>query len=173
MLLVLAVVAALLYLQFGSPPESVQRKVDELRARTDPATAGQAPSAPTQDRILSCTADDGSTFYTNAASCSQADLRNRVTMLPADPQPADQGIGQNCLDPEAFHQFLPACAQSFREALELEQKIARAADPLQSPQAEEYCDLISQGASAGCPATSQVFWYLRICQPLLEQRQSR
>ena len=71
---------------------------------------------------------------------------------------------------EVAHQFLPACQQQFREALEVERFLARAPDPLQSRRAQEYCDLIAQGVSNGCMATSETFCYLHVCQQLVEQR---
>lgn len=187
MLLIVLVVSGLfLALQYHADPGSLTGIVDALRAigdasenetgdsepGDDATIAGESPPAASRERILECRAKDGSTFYTNAARCEDADLDNRLTEVPAIEPAADPAIGRNCLDPEVYQQFLPACAEPFRAALELESRLAETANPLDSPYAMEYCDLIAQGAHAGCPASSATFCYLRVCQQLAERASS-
>jgi hypothetical protein len=162
--LVLGVSALFLALHFRADPGSLAQMREALVEAVQPAQQAVLGGAPPADRILECTAPDGSTFYTNARSCDAADLDQRVTELPSDPPEADAGIGQGCLDPAAPHQFLPRCAEAFRGALALEAELAAAADPSRAPEAEEYCALVAQGVQAGCPADSALFCFLRICQ---------
>jgi hypothetical protein len=120
--------------------------------------------------ILSCTAPDGSTFYTNALSCAEADLDNRVNVIPAS-KPAEQATQRVCLGAQGedrVHPFLGVCNQPFNDALRLEPLLLKAPDPLQSIRAREYCDLITQGVQAGCMATSRQFCFLDLCQQLRE-----
>lgn len=149
---------------------------DTASEATSAVPGPEAPQRPERggergDRILSCTGPDGRVFYTNAATCEAADLDNRVNVLPAREDVAAAPAGR-CLSEqgEVAHQFLPACQQQFREALEVERFLARAPDPVESRRAQEYCDLIAQGVSNGCLATSEIFCYLHVCQQLVERR---
>jgi hypothetical protein len=180
---IVLIVGLFWYLNFGRAPGSFDTFLDEVASSfetgdaVEPGNSGEpgnrvpatATNATPSDRILTCTAPDGSTFYTNAARCEDADLRNRVTEIPSQRPKANPYIGQNCLDPNTPHQFRPVCAEPFRAALELEADLTASADPLNTPELDEYCDLIGQGVHAGCPANSAVFCYLALCQ----QRASR
>lgn len=143
-------------------------------------TPAERPGAPDTirapsrtDTILRCTAPDGSTFYTNATSCDAADLDNRVNVVPAPETGADGSRPGRCLSdqPESTYRFLPECREVFTEALKVERFLSRAPDPAKSRRAREYCDLIAQGVSSGCMATSELFCYLHVCQQLSEQGQ--
>ena len=177
LLIILVVSGLFLALHFWRSPESLQQMLDAARSLGESPSTTNPPAAspvevpaPARDRILTCTAADGSSFYTNAARCEDADLDNRLTEVPAHQPAAEPRYGQNCLDPKQPHHFLPVCAEPFRAALELEQELAKSEAPVDSPQATEYCELIAQGVQAGCPATSALFCYLRVCQELLEKR---
>ncbi|KAA9131468.1 hypothetical protein F3N42_09115 [Marinihelvus fidelis] len=156
-----------------NPPGMPSNPVD----RRSPAADAGADASGYSDRILQCTAADGSTFYTNASDCDAADTSNRVTVVPAHESGADASVGQNCVDSSregrASHRFLGACQEPFSEALELERYLALAEDPAASPRAESYCALIAQGVNAGCLATNAQFCFLRICQQRLENPAKR
>jgi hypothetical protein len=168
----------------GAPP-SQPSGMPGAPSGTDVRSPRPEARAPNRtDRILTCKAPDGSTFYTNARSCDEADLDNRVNVMPAE-QPGDEALSadarrQAALDEaraclarrlrgEREVRLLPVCNEPFRQALDLERFLARADDPVDSSRAGEYCDLIAQGVHAGCPATSEIFCYLRICQQRVER----
>jgi hypothetical protein len=135
-----------------------------------PAAAPAPEAARRSDRILSCEGKDGSVFYTNALTCAEADLENRVNVVPAPV--AARPAASECLGVASSGRaqlFLAQCQQPFNQALELEPALVRAQDPLRSPQAREYCALITEGVNAGCMATSATFCYLHLCQQLREQ----
>lgn len=149
---------------------------EQLQAEDGAASVPEpVPDQAAHDRILTCKAPDGTEFYTNAASCKGVDLENHVSVVDAyQPDTGDQKSGEErkCLSeqgPEAAgKQFLPMCREAYVNALKVEKFLREADDPLHSPRAREYCDFITQGAKAGCPATSQLFCYLDVCQQLLQ-----
>ena len=117
------------------------------------------------DTILSCEAVDGTVFYTNASRCDDADLENRINIIPAAP-PASP-VTRTCLgtqEEQRVHHFLASCQEPFMQAIGLERRIGQSDDPANSPRTREYCALITQGVQNGCIATSDVFCYLDLCQ---------
>jgi len=126
------------------------------------------------DTILTCEAENGRVFYTNATRCEDADLDNRVNVLPAfeTPRPVrDDCLGAQSETPRA-HQFLAVCQESFNEALTLEPRLLESADPAASRAGRRYCALITEGVQAGCMATSDQFCFLSICQEIRESEGS-
>ncbi len=123
-------------------------------------------------RILSCEADDGSPFYTNAASCEAADLNQRVTVVPASVSSDSKPDASRCLGAQPggarAQGFLGACFEPFNAALELEPALLQSAAPASTATARRYCDLITSGVQAGCLATSAQFCFLPMCQQLRE-----
>lgn len=164
LVLIVVISGLFLALHFHQSPDSLRTMVDALKGSDDTPGAVQTPAAARSDRIIECTAADGSTFHTNALRCEDADLDNRVTEIPARPAMVNPDAGRNCLDPATPHQFRPACAEPFRAAMNLEADLAAAPNALDAPELDEYCDLIAQGVHAGCPANSAVFCYLSLCQ---------
>ena len=174
LLLGIVVIGAVGYFLYA---DMLQRRMDDgpgidrtPRGSLEPAET--AVESGRTDQILTCKADDGSTFYTNATSCDAADLENRVNVVSS--RPADTGMGQNCLgtqEEKAVSMFHSDCQVEFNKALELERYLAAADDPASSRRAQEYCDLIAQGVANGCMATSQTFCYLQICQQRQESNQ--
>ena len=137
----------------------------------------ERPAAPAEPygssaRILSCEADDGTPFYTNAASCEAADLDQRVTVVPAQTSPDRKPDASRCLGAQPggvrAQGFLGACFEPFNAALELEPALLKSADPASTATAQRYCDLITRGVQAGCMATSAQFCFLSLCQQLRE-----
>lgn len=116
--------------------------------------------------ILTCSAEDGSVFYTNATRCELADLENRINVIPAD-QPIEQSA-RECLGAQPggprVHGFLAVCLEPFNKALELEPFLLESEDPVNSRAAKRYCAFITEGVQAGCMATSAQFCFLDICQ---------
>lgn len=135
-----------------------------------PTAAGEGNVSDTQaqqrrDQILTCRTNTGEVFYTNAISCEQADLENRVNVVPATG--SSQPLASDCLgiaSAGTTHHFLAACQEPFSEALRLEAHIIKASKPANSSRLPEYCDLIAEGVTAGCLATSQTFCFLPLCQ---------
>lgn len=129
--------------------------------------APQASRAPNRsDTILTCSAADGSVFYTNATRCEEADLANRVNVVPAD-EPVAQSRGE-CLGAQPggprVQGFLAVCMEPFNKALELEPFLLESDDPVNSRAGARCCALITEGVQAGCMATSDQFCFLDICQ---------
>lgn len=153
----------------GSDASSATRAPAAPSTISDTATTTPAPTR--SDTILTCEAVDGSIFYTNATRCEDADLDNRVNVLPAlEASPVAPG---DCLGAQPggprVQSFLAVCMEPFNEALELEPLLLESPDPARSRAARRYCDLITQGVQAGCMATSDQFCFLPVCQALREQ----
>lgn len=148
----------------GSPVSgSLMEGINEYRSTNAERSDGRS------DQILSCTDKDGNSFYTNALRCEDADLSNRVNVVPT--QSPGKPVAAQCLgiaSADRAHFFLPECQETFSQALDLETFISKASDPLQSSRLPEYCSLIAEGVGAGCMATTQTFCYLSYCQQLLE-----
>jgi len=158
----------------GAGAEGEEPAAQRQRSGGTPGAPETATDQAAHDHILTCKAPDGSVFYTNAATCEGVDLENHVSVVDAYQPGAGQASAgeRKCLSDEgpeaAGKQFLPMCREAYVKALKVEKFLRQADDPLRSPRAREYCDLITQGAKAGCPATSQLFCYLDVCQRLLQ-----
>jgi len=170
--LLVAAISYALLIDFRNARQGVEKPPAsrEAAATRAPEPVVEGDDSPERgDQILECTGADGGRFYTNASSCAEADLHNRVNVVPA--RPAARPAVEDCLGasgPERAHLFLPQCQEAFNEALKLERFLVKAEDPLQSPRAEQYCELITQGVNAGCMATSATFCYLYLCQQRLD-----
>ncbi len=130
-------------------------------------SSSPAPSSPGRsDTILTCQAEGGEVFYTNATRCDDADLENRVNVLPAFTPPAPER--SDCLGAQAsgarVQSFLAVCQEPFNQALELEPLLLDSPDPAVSRAARRYCALITEGVQAGCMATSDQFCFLHLCR---------
>lgn len=160
----------------ASVPEEEARAVTPEGIVPPAATPAGATHPPGNDRILRCTAPDGSTFYTNAARCEDVDLDDRLTVIDAWPpdttggEPAKRCLSDGDIDASLLR-FLPRCHQIYTEALKVEKFLSQATDPAASPRAAEYCDWISRGVQTGCMANSQLFCHLEVCQRLIERSQ--
>lgn len=142
---------------------------------TTPATPVTARDPNRSETILTCSAVDGTVFYTNANRCEDADLETRVTEVPAlQPLPLPQSrpecLGAQPGEPVA-HGFLAVCKEPFTKALELEPFLLESDDPVSSRAGKRYCAFITEGVQAGCMATSAQFCFLDICQAQREAEQ--
>jgi hypothetical protein len=174
-------VAGIGYLLLGELQESGQG-VTPAATPTPPPTAGAKPARTEDgtrtkgrsDTILTCTADDGQVYYTNATRCEDADLGNRVNVIETPSLPASKPEG--CLGAQPggprTQLFLPICQEPFNQALELEPFLLESDDPQSSRAARRYCAFITEGVQAGCMATSDQFCFLHLCQALREQEGS-
>lgn len=137
----------------------------DVSTAASPATSAPRPAG-RSDRILTCTAEDGRVYYTNATRCEDADLDNRVNVLPAEI--AVRPDRRDCLGAQpGGHRaqgFLAVCMEPFNEALTLEPLLLESPDPAASRAGRRYCELITQGVQAGCMATSDQFCFLALCQ---------
>lgn len=138
--------------------------------------AEQSDDTPGLDRILTCVTEDGTTFYTNAVSCEAADRTNQLSVVDAYVPAGERGPRrEECLSmsytrlEDARPLFLARCQAPFLDALKLERRLLDTEQPAASPLAAEYCALIAQGVTNGCPAHSRQFCLLRVCQTLLEK----
>lgn len=170
-----AVMYGLYALEGGRLPGLDDRQAPEEAPVQDAQPASNPADPSGSDVILTCTAEDGSTFYTNAPDCASAELNNQLSVVDAWTPSRPAARPPDCLSDqyrdvdEAATLFLPRCREPFIEALRLEKRLASAADPVDSPRAPEYCAAITRGVASGCPATSQQFCYLAVCQALIER----
>jgi hypothetical protein len=138
-----------------------------------PVAQQAVPDPNRSDTILTCTASDGQVFYTNATRCTEADLDNRLNVVPRTADaPALPASRRECLGAQPggprVQAFLAVCMEPFNEALKLEPFLLEAEDPATSRAGRRYCDFITQGVQAGCMATSAQFCFLDICQTMRE-----
>lgn len=150
------------------------------RVSPAPGSAMNAPANSVTSRdpgrsetILTCTAVDGTVFYTNASRCEDADLETRVSEVPALqplPQSRPTCLGAQSGGPVA-HGFLAVCKEPFNKALALEPFLLESDDPASSRAGQRYCAFITEGVQAGCMATSAQFCFLDICQAQREAEQ--
>jgi hypothetical protein len=170
-LLAVAAVGYFVYSNLAVNAPATARQVAEDESSPPPSVAQKAAPvtrAPNRsDTILTCSAADGTVFYTNATRCEQADLENRVNVMPAIDEPVAQS-SRDCLGAQPggprVHHFLAVCMEPFNEALELEPFLLESDDPVNSRVGRRYCGLITEGVQAGCMATSDQFCFLDICQ---------
>ncbi len=168
-LLAMLAVGGIGYLLYEDLTRGSAGDVPPTPGMTSPAPAAPAPvTPPRRDTILTCTAVDGTVFYTNASRCEEADLENRVNVLPAYEPPRPErrdclGAQEGGFRPQSF---LAACQEPFNQALELETLLLESDDPAASSTGRRYCAFIVEGVQAGCMATSDQFCFLHICQEL-------
>lgn len=185
-LLSVAAVAYFVYqnllVEGSAPPRSSAVEESSGMMSSMPENASSKPVAPVTVRdpnrsetILTCSAVDGTVFYTNATRCEDADLESRVSEVPAlEPVPLPQSRPV-CLGAQPggqiTHDFLPVCMEPFNKALELEPFLLESDDPVGSRAGKRYCAFITEGVQAGCMATSAQFCFLDICQAQREAEQ--
>lgn len=177
MLVALISVAAVAYFVYDSlqPGDSMPHKQAVDKPVPEPAanaaknsseTARKPRASNRSDQILTCTAIDGTVFYTNANRCEEADLESRISEVPAMeklPQSRPECLGAQA-GGSRVHGFLAVCMEPFNKALELERFLLESDDPVNSRAGERYCAFITEGVQAGCMATSDQFCFLDICQ---------
>lgn len=171
-LVAIALVAYLVYDNLLADPTGSDAKPSGQATSMAPEVS-DAPTAPEvavnpdrSETILTCSAENGTVFYTNATRCDLADLENRVNVMPA--VETAQHSDRECLGAQPggsrVHAFLAVCMEPFNKALELEPFLLESEDPVNSRAAKRYCAFITEGVQAGCMATSNQFCFLDICQ---------
>ncbi len=151
----------------STPPSGDSAAAAAPASPQRPATSEPARAEGRTDTILSCTGPDGTPFFTNAARCEDADLDNRVNVVPA--QAAGRPDPATCLGAQSggrVHAFLSSCQEPFNQALALEPRLLEAEDPTASRSLRRYCDLVTEGVQSGCMATSAQFCFLPLCRGL-------
>lgn len=175
----IAVAAVAYFVYFNLVPEAPATRQQAAGAESSglaaPTTAPETSPVPAEpnrsNTILTCTAVNGTVFYTNATRCEDADLENRVNVLPtpkAPPKSRPECLGAQPGEPRV-QSFLGVCIEPFNKALELERFLLESDDPVNSRAGERYCALITEGVQAGCMATSNQFCFLDICQAQREK----
>jgi hypothetical protein len=136
--------------------------------------------------ILVCEHPELGTFYTNASSCHEADLDNRISHAESfspvpdrdrysgnDYQTPQKAAGNSRTDrkPEnqkpnlRLHGKSPpnglnvSCKFSVGKALEIERTLAAADDPRESTWRESYCKQRCEAIRESCPVADDYFYY--------------
>jgi len=171
-------------LSYSSAPSS-QPSQSEGVGSTINVTAVPAGTA-SPPGILVCEHHELGTFYTNAPSCNEADLDNRISHAESfTPVPArDRYSGSDYQTPQneagnsrsnrqqvnqkpdlRLHGKSPpnglnvSCKFSVGKALEIERALAAAADPRESTWRESYCKQRCEAIKESCPVADGYFYY--------------
>lgn len=162
-----------------SRPQNSAERVGVIQPQPEPRYTNE---------IKRCTAPDGSTFYTNAISCDQADLSNQLSIVDAPTRrPASQATRQasepstarqtsaqrsrpaNRCGPgrptqEAVSNKVPrACRWEWGRAQELDKLIRIADEPSESIWFEEYCERLREVRENGCRVDPSAFCFEELC----------
>lgn len=151
-----------------------------------PAPASTPAPVARSGAIIECPAPDGTRFYTNAPSCEEADLDNRLSEAqryrsvarpgaePALRRAATAGgrAGRSSNSPSlpGYRQTpgsVPrACKWEWGRALEIERMLAAADEPGESRWVPNYCQRLCEAFEEGCRPTGDDFHFIGVCAPL-------
>jgi hypothetical protein len=173
-----------------SPEEAAWTTLEPgaVDASSVPDVAAETSSA-RGDQILECHDPKVGKFYTNAASCAEADVHNRLSIAQplASAQkprpysgteyksPAEQAKESRQSKPKKPNLRLlakappsglnPACTFAVGKALELERDLSTVRDPSKSIWREDYCKWRCEAARDNCgvPADTYYYEYRKLC----------
>jgi len=160
-----------------------------LKPHSDQATGGattvaDVPAETSQNgnsTIIKCTDPEVGEFWTNAATCEDADLNNRLTYAQTVPgKPAqEQYSGQDYVPPAQqaansriepkpnlrLHGKAPppglnvSCKFSVGKALEIERDLSPAENPQESIWKKDYCHWRCEALKEKCPVSDSYYYY--------------
>lgn len=148
------------------------------------APAKRKPATHSSNNPIECFLADGSTFWTNANRCEDADLNNQISH-------ADQWQPSKPIRPvtNPVHKAKPVknkrkvakkpnlrgpavspprdtpreCRFSIGKALDTERKLSTKDDPRDSIWFENYCEWLAEARSRKCKISTELFYYSRLC----------
>ena len=134
------------------------------------------------DTPIECQLPDGSTFWTNATRCEDADLDNRISI--ADPvqriytRPATNSVRKQTRRHSQKLARKPnlrgpgrspppdaptECRFALGRALEIERSLSAADDPGKSIWHDSYCRWLKDARGDGCEISREYFYYTHLC----------